>query len=478
MKKEINRDNMKKRRSAFSFLAKLIEPKARDEDTRRREFILNIILFSTIVLAVIFNLFLLYRVIVTYPNHRGMSSAYLAGILIAFVLLLFLSKRGYSVLVSYILITIYLVIALYTSFHWGVDVPQALLVYALIIVIAGILLGTQFAIGLTLFIGISLLLITYLQTTGKITLNLYWREESITFSSVIEHIISLGLISIVTWLYNREINRSLIRARKSEADLKIERDSLEVKVKKRTKDLQEEQIKRIKQLHRFADFGQRASGIFHDLMNPLTALSINLERVCKSTDYQKEEEVGKLAVDLENILSTAHKMKDLLLAARKQVQEQNTKTRFPLKNEIKQVLSIFSYRGKKENVEIEFKAKEEIIAFGNPVKFSQMISNLIANALDAYEDCPGKKEKKIKVKLRSKGKEVLLTVEDWAAGIALENVNRIFKPLFTTKREKGSGIGLTTCKGIIEKDFHGKIQVKSKLNQGTIFTITFPKEID
>jgi two-component system NtrC family sensor kinase len=103
-----------------------------------------------------------------------------------------------------------------------------------------------------------------------------------------------------------------------------------------------------------------------------------------------------------------------------------------------------------------------------------MVSNLVSNAIDAYEDFPGV-DRRVVVNLEVEGKDAVLTVQDFGKGIAPEHLEKIFEPFFTTKDlEKGTGIGLSTTKHLIEQELRGSITVASGLGQGTVFTIHFP----
>ncbi len=64
-------------------------------------------------------------------------------------------------------------------------------------------------------------------------------------------------------------------------------------------------------------------------------------------------------------------------------------------------------------------------------------------------------------------------ITDTGAGISEENLGKIFDPFFTTKSDKGTGLGLSVSYGIIERH-GGKIEVQSKVNEGTTFTIKLP----
>ena len=95
--------------------------------------------------------------------------------------------------------------------------------------------------------------------------------------------------------------------------------------------------------------------------------------------------------------------------------------------------------------------------------------NIIGNSIDAIE-----KEGVIEIETRSVQDHVEVSIKDTGKGIPPEIIDKIFDPFFTTKTVgKGVGLGLSITFGII-KEHNGKIDVKSEVNTGTVFTISLP----
>ena len=105
---------------------------------------------------------------------------------------------------------------------------------------------------------------------------------------------------------------------------------------------------------------------------------------------------------------------------------------------------------------------------GKSSEIYEVMVNLIMNSLEAMDQGG-----KLTITTYSKEKTVYMTICDTGCGIPEENLQRIFEPFFTTKGSQSSGLGLSSCYGIIKKN-HGKIQVKSLVDEGTVFTVTFP----
>ena len=460
-----------------NYWLRLITPKSADEDLRRRELILNILLIFSLGGFIFLNIIRIIDVL-SNPYDRGLPLGYTLAILLFFIFLLWLSKRGWVKAASWLLLVIYSFPMFYSFITWGTDLPAALLLAVLIITLSGILISANLVLISTVILSVFLIVLTYAQSEGLLAVNRYWLAEKYELGDAIAHAILFLIIASVAWLFCLEIGRALKRARKSEAELREERDSLEIKVVQRTEQLRQAEAEKIDQLYRLAEFGRLSSGIFHDLINPLTAVALNLGQI-------KNEVTGEILNAksyLNQALLATHKMESLITGIKKQIQQESSLIVFIVNEEIEQIIQILSYKARRAKVEINFSALPGIKLYGDPVKFGQIATNLIANAIEASEENnPEKSEqkknnKKIAVGLKQDDRSVILTVSDQGVGIIAENLTRIFEPFFSTKKEsgRGLGLGLASTKNIIEKNFDGTIIVSSEPNQGAIFTVTLP----
>jgi len=382
-----------------------------------------------------------------------------------------LSRTGKYKLAAYIFLLGYLFPICYSLYVWGADLPQATLTCILIIVMSGILINSKFAFVSSIVISLYIVVLTYLQTNSILQLKSYWRQELFDMGDSIVASVTFIIIATVSWLSNREIEKSLKRAHKSEAALKKERESLEIKVEERTKELKLAQMEKVAQIYRFAEFGKLSSGLFHDLVNPLTALSLNLEQLKsqKTSDYTTAHQY------LEQALVTTKRMGKFIEGMKKQIQKQEASESFSLTGEIDQAIQILAHKARKTDVKIRFKPERDIQIHGNPAAFNQLVVNLLSNAIDACETQDDPDRRKVSITLSKKNSWLTLAMKDGGCGIPKENLDRIFDPFFTTKSiQKGTGIGLSTCKKIIEESLKGTVKVESEKGRGTTFTITFP----
>lgn len=464
-----------------NFIGRITTPKSETEDSRRQEFIFNIIALGSIVLLIIANAISIIESI-ALENYRGMSPYATLAILGWFVFLFYLSRRGKFRLASYLLLSAFFLLATYAASTWGVEIQVALLFYVLIIVMSGILIGSRFAfIGTAVATGV-LFLVNYLHRNSFIEPNTYWKTESAGIADITMFGIIFAVIAIVTWLSNNEIEKSLIRARKSEADLKDERDSLEIKVEERTHELKEAQAEKMTQLYRFAEFGRISSGLFHDLINPLNAVSLNLSKVEDTGNTADNVSIQETKQYVSNAVHAAKKLEDLVAAVRKQLAREETRTIFVIDDEIQHVIDVLSHKARKANVELRFIPCESttegnIKIFGDAIKFNQVVLNLVANGIDACLEVISKtpSSRWVQVSLAEEPKAIVMVVEDNGIGILDHHMDKIFEPFFTTKANgQGIGIGLSMAKRIVEKDFGGLITAKSEGGKGALFKATFP----
>lgn len=445
-----------------------------DEDLKRKKLILNILLTISIIGATIVNA-IRFRDLFFHPHTRGIPIIYTLLILALFILLFWLSRINKVKAASCLLLLIYSIPLFYSAFIWGADLPAVLLLTVLIITLSGILLGARLVVISAFFINLYLVILTYFQGTGTIPLRNYWRFEKHEVSDAIVYAGLFLIISGIAYIFCIRIQRSLQRALDSEAALREERDKLEITVAERTKQLRQTAADKINQLYRLAEFGRLSSGIFHDLINPLTAVSLNLEQVKDNSS----DNISPAKQYLNQALLATQRMENLIAGIKKQIQRESSITSFEIKEEIEQIIQILAYKARRANVLIKLEAEDKIKLNGDPVKFGQIISNLLANAIEATEENDALKstlETPVIINVATKDDTVHISVRDQGVGIIPENLEKIFEPFFSTKKEtgRGLGLGLASTKNIVEKNFSGTISVDSQRGQGSCFLVSLP----
>ncbi len=457
-------------KSCINLLSKIIAPISIDEDRARSEFILNILLVAIIGLTIV------TFIINLVDSLRGLNTVFPAGIIfiisIVFTGLYFLSRKGDSVISSWLFCLIFFTLNSITVINHGIDVPAAILTYALIIIMTGILISTRAAFAITAIIVILILFIGLYQLNSPEQFSTYWRADVFTKNDIAVFAVMFFIIATVSWLSNREIEKSLHRARQSEAALKEERDLLEVKVEERTRELKELQLDKMGQLYRFAEFGRLSSGLFHDLVNPLTAVSLNMEIAKEKGEQETDTHTSRAYID--RALVAAHKIEDFVSSVRKQISKQEHRSSFCVNDEIAQIIDILSFKAKRQHVVCEYVAPERIFLYGDMIKFNQLLLNIIANAIDSYTTVTRQENRIVRITLKEQDGFVVCSVSDYGCGMTPETLKKVFDPFFSTKGSDGLGIGLSLVQHIIEKDFLGTIRVTSEFGHGSSFIIMLP----
>ena len=255
-----------------------------------------------------------------------------------------------------------------------------------------------------------------------------------------------------------------IRELELEQSLQGYYEQLEGEVENRTKDLEQVQEKLIRS-ERLAAVGELASGVGHELRNPL-----NVIRNCayllnmSLTDKGDEEALNTLKV-LDKQIDIANKIvTDLLDFTRIRPP---SLTKVELNSLIKESLSWVTVP---ENITVNTNLNGNSLQVkADAEQISRVFTNIISNAIQAMN---GKGELKIDTGMN--GSFAWIRFTDTGCGIPEENMEKIFEPLFTTK-PKGIGLGLAITKRLVEQN-GGKIEVASQVGKGATFTVKLPLE--
>lgn len=263
-------------------------------------------------------------------------------------------------------------------------------------------------------------------------------------------------------------HRLPLARRSKQIALARERDYLQAKVLERTQELEESQLMRVLELQRFAEFGRISGRLLHEVANPLTVATLNLSQL----DHRQSSALRQASKSLRQL-------ERYVMAARKQLASQSQSIEFRPLTEIRQVLMVLRPLARAEHIQVKLKVDAAVRLKGDPVKFSQIVSNLVANAIDAYRDVDDKNRftPKVVIFMEQTSRRTQLHVQDWGQGIPREELPRLFEPFYSTKlsSQRGLGIGLEIVKQAVENDFGGHITIRSKAGHGTTFTVCFPR---
>ncbi len=223
---------------------------------------------------------------------------------------------------------------------------------------------------------------------------------------------------------------------------------------------------------KMASLGKLAAGIAHEINNPLGGILIYSSLLME--DLPEEDPRRN---DLSRIVQEASRCKEIvksLLEFARQTEPKMEPT--DINRAINDGLFFLVNQALFHNIKIVKKFDPFLpLVKGNASQLKQVFMNIIVNAAEAMH---GQGTLTISTTSSPDGKVVSIEFTDTGEGIPEENLTRIFDPFFTTKAVgKGTGLGLATSYGIIQ-DHGGSISVKSKVGEGTTFTIQLPTYLE
>ena len=206
--------------------------------------------------------------------------------------------------------------------------------------------------------------------------------------------------------------------------------------------------------------GEFSSRLAHDLGNSLSVILLNAQIIRKNGSLSSQDKERFTRIE-EAIYGMSHQINNVLDY---------------IKNKsIKITQNSFSDILNSAFKEVKVPKNVEVVTIGEDVKFfcdfngiRVVLVNLLLNSIHAMED-----HGTLTISIEDKGKKISFKVQDSGPGFQLQNISKIFEPLYTTKQE-GTGLGLASCKTIVNQHY-GEI---AATDNPAIVTVTIPKKIE
>lgn len=225
--------------------------------------------------------------------------------------------------------------------------------------------------------------------------------------------------------------------------------------------------RQLEELKQFAVLGQLATGVAHNIRNPLMSI-----RGCAKILEKKFSQQPKYNEFIEPIIDEVDRLDEKIkqMLSYSFITQEELYSLLDINEILEKCFNVVSFHQESKYINIEKKFSKNLpLIRGNNVQLQQAFLNILFNAVQAIEV-----EGTITIESYKLEKEnkVIVTICDNGKGISSDKIDQIFTPFYTTKGE-GTGLGLSIVKRVIEKN-GGEILVNSKLDEGTEFKVYLP----
>lgn len=222
-------------------------------------------------------------------------------------------------------------------------------------------------------------------------------------------------------------------------------------------------------LEHLAEIGQLVGGLAHEIKNPLSTINVNLKLLDEDLARYTDEEHARLLRRLRSVQGEAVRVRgvleDFLRFAGK---HEMTPEVADLRKLVGELVDFFRPQAQTARVVTRTSLADLPVCASIDINlFKQALLNLMLNAVQAMPEGG-----ELLIKVSSTRSQAVLEIIDTGTGIAPENLPKLFRVYFTTKKG-GTGLGLATTRRII-REHDGNIHVDSEVGKGTRFTVSLP----
>jgi PAS domain S-box-containing protein len=225
----------------------------------------------------------------------------------------------------------------------------------------------------------------------------------------------------------------------------------------------------LQRAERLASLGQLVSGVAHEINNPAAIISGVAQTLLLEPLSAEQREMTQTIYD--EAIRIGGITTNLLTFARG---SGTARTVVDVNDAVRRTLALRGFHHASEGVRVTMELDPDAPqAWANPPEVLQLLLNLVLNAEQAVARAPG--ERAITLRTRAQGAMVRIECADTGPGIDPEALSRVFDPFFTANSGSGTGLGLSTCYGIV-RSHGGDITAESAPQRGTTFTVTLPRD--
>jgi signal transduction histidine kinase len=297
-------------------------------------------------------------------------------------------------------------------------------------------------------------------------------------------LVTTCLTALVVWRFTRPIKSLSIGARRiagGDFSFRVPSSGRQDEMGELTEQFNEMTVKlgrtreletKLHDAEKAAVVGRLASAIAHEIRNPLNYINLTLDHLRANfapNDATGREKFTALTAQLKSEVARINThVTDFLNYSRPAKLEMQPVDLYAIALD---ALRLVEPQAAASNVETRADAPDEIPSvMADAESLRSALTNLIINGLQATDGTGGKVS--IVLASEDEGRRVRIEIIDTGRGIAPEDISKVFEPYYSTK-ETGTGLGLAIVRKAVD-DHHGTISVRSKVGEGTTFTITLP----
>ena len=224
---------------------------------------------------------------------------------------------------------------------------------------------------------------------------------------------------------------------------------------------------------RLSTMGEMASGIAHELNQPLSAISNYTRGSIRMLQTSTDTDRAQLIEVMERVATQAERAGEIIRQLRRLVRKEEPERRWVAINQlIRGLVGFLQPELRREKVALELQLDETLpLVWAHDIQLEQVLLNLARNAMEAMREVDMRQRHLLIGSARSADK-VVIRVEDRGQGVDAALQQRLFEPFVTTK-PKGMGLGLSISRGIIEAH-GGHLLLESNPGSGACFSIHLP----
>ncbi|MDF1880532.1 HAMP domain-containing histidine kinase [Sulfurimonas sp. MAG313] len=432
-------------------------------DKLYRQAYLLLSIMSVVVFVLLF--YILYNLLVTHL-YMIMSLEVLSLLFIYLSWYVLIKKKNIDLSSNILLLTIFTLTLLFffDQKHHDYALAQAVIFPTFCIYLKGFKKGTLYSL-----IYISIVLALAFTGIGN------WEEVAFTSTSFTNLTFTYLVLIAIIYYYEFSRSEAFSIIEKAHKELEGYKENLEEKVHIALEEKRQQEAILIQQ-SKMAIMGEMIDSIAHQWKQPLstTATIIQASKIkdnlAHKHDSEKEEVFDKIMAQVEYMDKT---ISDFSNFFKPQTQYEFFSFQDTL-NDVNQIL-----QAPFKNHKINFKCEQDyhhIMIKGHRSEFSQVLLNILSNAKDAITDRIEQKslsygEGEIRLALSIRNHDIEICISDNGGGIPSTVLDNIFDAYFTTKKDKGTGIGLYMSQMIMKNHMRGDIHAENK-GDGTAIYLT------